>query len=548
LAGNGALGGSHCRCNLNQQETTMPFYERQPYVQALHLILAEVLRGEILVPRFQRPGTEDTWTPEQRQALLDSIYRGFPVGTILLWSTKTDISFFPKVGGFPIPNPPEGRPNRFLLDGHQRLSTLVQILGAGLLGDAEPTQMNQEEWWFFDLQGSSADSKENFIWLDTPESDNAMHLPLHILLNRSKLNQWIRSQDLEDESVGKAEELRDCLRDYQMPIAILQTDNLDEVTESFKRVNSSGTKMGDFNMVAALAYQEDFDLQQIFQDARAEHLKPIRWDEIADSDILRICVGITGDDPTALNVKSLAIKLRADPAMVEQAFTAIVQTTGILKSCGIHGHEMLPYSWQLIVMALVLHKHPKINQKKHKAFEKWFWLTTYGGVFATGNKSVVYRQSKQALLDMLQDKSEVAMERYIRRNVYWLDRFDFRAVRTKACVLAMARFQDNGKSDGPAHRVLQQGTDALQVLTTKGMRSTWWHLVIETEEGQVAAIRKQANAEGWQAQAAALAAFGIDIVAHPDILSALKVRRDRILKAEEDFVARLGFTWIDRLA
>lgn len=529
----------------------MPFYERQPYVQPLHLILAEVLRGEILVPRFQRPGSEGTWLPEQRQALLDSIYRGFPVGTILLWSTKTEISYFPTVGNFPIPTPQEGPPNRFLLDGHQRLSTLVQILGAGLKGESDTVANSAaaKEWWFFDLAGTSANSKENFIWQETQEAKNAMYLPLNILLNRAKLNHWIRERELKDELVTKAEELRDCLRDYPIPIAILQTDNLAEVTESFQRVNSSGTPMGDFNMVAALAYQKDFDLQKLFKEARERYLAPARWEAIADSDILRICAGIGSGDPTELNVKPLAMELRQYPDRIEQAFTSIVQTIGILKTCGIHGHEILPYSWQLIVMAIVLHNQPAISPEQRDAIERWFWLTTYGGVFATGNKSVVYRQSKQALLDMLQGKTEAAMERYVRRNVYWIDRFDFRAVRTKACVLAMARFQDQGNRHGAAHKALQQGTDALQVLPPNGKRSTWWHLVIETTEGQVAMVRKQANASDWQSQQAMLAGFGIDMATHnTDILPPLEARRDAILQAEADFVTQLGFTWVDRPA
>lgn len=260
----------------------MPFYERQPCVQPLHLILAKVLRGEILVPRFQRPGTEDRWSPEQRQALLDSIYRGFPVGTILLWSTQTEIAYLPEVGNFSIDPPQDGRPGRFLLDGHQRLSTLVQILGAGLKGDSDTAEKPNaakaaKEWWFFDLAGTSANSKENFIWQETQEAKNAMYLPLNILLNRAKLNHWIRERELKDELVTKAEELRDCLRDYPIPIAILQTDDLAEATESFQRVNSSGPPMGDFNMVAALAYQKDFDLQKLFKDARDRHGNAYRY-------------------------------------------------------------------------------------------------------------------------------------------------------------------------------------------------------------------------------------------------------------------------------
>jgi hypothetical protein len=528
----------------------MPFYERQPYIQPLQSIMQEVLRGEILVPRFQRPGTEVTWSQEQRQALLDSIYRGFPVGTILLWTTvNTDISSFDTVGGFNVPKTSEGKLKRYLLDGHQRLSTLVQILGIGL---SETDQLPNEEcreWWFFDLTGRSADSKENFICLNVEKSDDPMHLPLAILLNRSALNRWIREQELDDELTGKAETLRDCIRDYPMPVAILQSEDLAEAAESFKRVNSSGTRMGDFNMVAALAFQTGFDLQEIFANAREEYLEPIRWNSISDSDLLRACAAIADKEPTTLKVEALAKQLRSDPEIVAKAFRSIVLAISALKGCGIHGPEMLPYTWQLIVMATALRDYSSIGIKAQKALERWFWITTYGGVFATGNKSVVYSQSKQALLEMMHDGTETAMERYIRRNVYLLNRFDFRAGRAKACVLTMARLHDGNDKDGAAHKALVLGTNALQVLPIKGgQRSTWWHLVIETEYGVVAAIRSEAKAGGWLSQSNALIQFGLNEIDDDDILPAMESRRDQIQSAEKHFVEELGFTWIGRSA
>ena len=527
----------------------MPFYERQPYIQPLQSIMQEVLRGEILVPRFQRPGTEVTWSQEQRQALLDSIYRGFPVGTILLWTTaNTDISSFDTVGGFNVPKTSEGKLKRYLLDGHQRLSTLVQILGSGLSDTDQITNEDYREYWFFDLTGRSADSKENFVCQYEEHSDNPMLLPLAILLNRSSLNRWIREHELNDELTGKAETLRDCIRDYPMPVAILQSEDLAEAAESFKRVNSSGTRMGDFNMVAALAFQAGFDLQEIFADSRDEYLEPIRWNSISDSDLLRACAAIADKEPTTLKVDALAKQLRSEPEIVAKAFRSIVLAVSALKNCGIHGPEMLPYTWQLIVMATALRDYSSIGVKTQKALERWFWITTYGGVFATGNKSVVYFQSKKALLEMMHGDTEAAMERYIRRNVYLMNRFDFRAGRAKACVLAMARLQDLDKKDGAAHKALALGTNALQVLPMKeGRRSSWWHLVIETDIGVVAAIRNQAKASGWPSQSDTLTQFGVNLI-NDDIISAMKLRRDQIQDAEKHFVEELGFTWVGRAA
>ena len=43
--------------------------------------------GKLRLPDFQRP---QRWEYEDRKQLLDSIYRGYPVGTLLLWSRPAD--------------------------------------------------------------------------------------------------------------------------------------------------------------------------------------------------------------------------------------------------------------------------------------------------------------------------------------------------------------------------------------------------------------------------------------------------------------------------
>ncbi|MCI5166185.1 MAG: DUF262 domain-containing protein [Candidatus Electrothrix sp. GM3_4] len=209
----------------------MPFYERQPYIQPLYLIVAEVMRGEIQVPRFQRPGTEVTWSPERRGDLLDSLYRGFPIGTILLWSARQKIHTLKTVGGFTIPqsDPDQRAEQRLLLDGHQRLSTLVHILGPGLLQGravipAEESFGSGEdrEHWFFELKSEKKGdpSRERFILLKPSQEPRSTQVPLEIVLDRSRLNQWIREHEgaLDESMVVEADALRDRLREYSIPV------------------------------------------------------------------------------------------------------------------------------------------------------------------------------------------------------------------------------------------------------------------------------------------------------------------------------------------
>jgi uncharacterized protein with ParB-like and HNH nuclease domain len=46
--------------------------------------IERISSGDIRIPAFQR---NFVWEPDQVAFLLDSIYKGFPIGTIILWKT-----------------------------------------------------------------------------------------------------------------------------------------------------------------------------------------------------------------------------------------------------------------------------------------------------------------------------------------------------------------------------------------------------------------------------------------------------------------------------
>lgn len=542
----------------------MPFYERQPYIQPLYQIVSEVLRGEIRIPRFQRPGTETTWSPERRGDLLDSLYRGFPVGTILLWSTKSPIRTLDDVGGFRIPkgSPREGQ--RLLLDGHQRLSTLVQILGPGLIQDTQITGIERaprdatvlpEEVWIFELEPTDdAESRDRFILLRQGQEPTPTQLRLSTALDRKALNRWIRDREspLSDAQVTEADALRDRLREYSIPVAVLVADSLQDATESFKRINSSGVPMTDFNMVTALAYRDSFDPQVLFEQYRSELLEPLGWQDVPDLDILRVCAALAEQHPAKMEVDKLAGRLREyGESIIAQTFQAVAGAARTIReACGIHGPEALPYSWQLITLAVSLSRSGDISTPKaaEAAVRQWLWLTTYGEVFG-GVNSAIYDRSVKALGDMTKGGSWKAMERDISKKVRPIVRFDFRAARSKAVALAMARHQDNDDLNGRAHRALASGVSAMGLLQASGMRSKWWHLTVIPEGDLVSqyrdALKHRAAGSPEPSDNKLLNGIGVPDNAHGSISDLLEYRRDLLKAEEQKFISELGLEWAD---
>jgi hypothetical protein len=87
-------------------------------------LLKDVVQGKIQLPDFQRGWV---WDDEHVRSLLVSLGRSFPVGAVMLLETGGEVRFQVR----PVENVPlEGlaAPEKLILDGQQRLTTLTQVL------------------------------------------------------------------------------------------------------------------------------------------------------------------------------------------------------------------------------------------------------------------------------------------------------------------------------------------------------------------------------------------------------------------------------------
>ena len=98
----------------------------------------------LLIPDLQRPYV---WSPQQVTLLVDSMIRGWPFGTLLLWSVPDQ-----QVGSIPyrtfwsvvdrtkaedgtcVPQREPPAPYRMVLDGQQRLQSLLLAVGGDSWG------------------------------------------------------------------------------------------------------------------------------------------------------------------------------------------------------------------------------------------------------------------------------------------------------------------------------------------------------------------------------------------------------------------------------
>ena len=87
-------------------------------------LLKQIVAGSIQLPDFQRGWV---WDDPHIRSLLVSIARSFPIGSIMLLETGGTVHFQPcSIEGVALAN--GFMPERLILDGQQRLTSLTQVL------------------------------------------------------------------------------------------------------------------------------------------------------------------------------------------------------------------------------------------------------------------------------------------------------------------------------------------------------------------------------------------------------------------------------------
>lgn len=351
----------------------VPSYFSDPHIQYLHQILEEIDSGTLLVPRFQRPLV---WEVDQQLELLRSVRHGIPFGSIMIWRTsRDDISRYESFGRFRLPPPSEGSPRQYIMDGIQRLSTLYAALREPSL-DAVEGEPDFE--FFFDLKTDDFTTAENI-------AQAPYMLPLRILLRSVPLIKFQRSfvGDLADAWIEASDSLAEAFRQYKIPVIPIVTEDLEMATQTLQLINRQGTRMSDLHMVHTLTFSSEFDLLQKIEDLKSDVFSSLGWGEVDDEWILNTCKACLGMDMSKTNAKDLSVELKRKPEILEHVASSLKRAILFLRErCGVPSPYMVPYAYQLILLADAFRVRPEPGEEVEKLLEGWFWLTTMGGSFA----------------------------------------------------------------------------------------------------------------------------------------------------------------------
>lgn len=207
-------------------------------------ILDLIDSGDMALPEFQRGYV---WNREQVRGLMHSLYRAYPVGSLLTWVTRTDVAAT-RGGG-----PASDGSVKLLLDGQQRMTTLYGVVRGRppRFFDGRPEVL---KGLFFNLEEESFEfyapgkMDGNPLWVDVTE-----------LIQQGIGAFLARLGALPDMTVERQQGYINRLNaitqvlnvDLHVEEVTGDDKTVDLVVEIFNRVNSGGTKLSKGDLALA---------------------------------------------------------------------------------------------------------------------------------------------------------------------------------------------------------------------------------------------------------------------------------------------------------
>lgn len=421
-----------------------------PTTPRLVNLLQEVREGAILIPDFQRPFV---WDDQQRLDLFDSISRGFPIGSFMLWRTSTHkLKVYERLGpyGFRHRKDQNSSDRRYLLDGHQRLTTLYAALNvnegdklsAGDKDDNEPKLIYYDSSICDEEDALDGGSKRNpeprFVIPRRNEKIPSTWLPLSILFSGRKLWEFVEKLRKEGKhsEADRCNELAEVFRDYSIPLVPLVTEDIDLVTRCFVRLNRGGSFMKESHMLRALTSTSENvkPIDEQFEALKSELANFGSWAELDDQvliNALKIQYGVQiyGDTEKLHDV----LEQQGYDKVLGAFGQSVVDAVRVLSDLGIRGVKALPYQYHLIALGDAARSCSLDELKARKdKLRKWLIGTAYTSYFV-GRFSAI-RKSGAHVKSIIQQGAE-PFPADMTNEVFSHTNYDFKAMRSKAFMM-----------------------------------------------------------------------------------------------------------------
>ncbi len=353
-----------------------------PEVQFLPAIFRRIQIGDIRIPAFQRGFV---WSEAQVLQLLESVYRGFPIGSILFWRVQEPLLKVEAPENTVFPDIEEKFPLSYVLDGLQRLAALYGCFH--YKNTLEESQYNV----IFDID------KEEFLHYRKDSLPDHYLFLSKIFTPKDFLDaqRELSTSEDSDRLLELAVKLHSTFQEYMLPTVTISDRTVDEVVEIFERINTTGTSLDTVDFLRAVTWSEDFDLNNALLDIGS--IAEYEGFQIPDETMIKVFAMAVGEEPTPPAMLEMRkITSTTLLAKLNDAKKYLGTTLEFLKSeCNIYSYDFVPYEGQLLVLVKRFMEEKPLTEEDLGWLRKWFWSVSFNEGYRGRPDSYIIRDIKQ---------------------------------------------------------------------------------------------------------------------------------------------------------
>lgn len=403
--------------------------------QTIREIVEAVYRGQIRIPAFQRGFV---WDPDRVSFLIDSIYKGYPFGSLLYWRTKEALRTERNLGPFTLPEPAADFPIDYVLDGQQRITSIFGVFQTELQREAS------SDWKdiYFDYTQEGDVQESQFLALSPEEVDTTKHFPLNCLFDTVEYRQ--RTRDLPEATAIKIDAMQSVFKEARIPVQSFRTEEKEKVAIIFERINRQGIPLDTLQLLSAWTWSEDFQLQSQFEDL-IEELESYGFSELSDniSLLLRCTAAVLANSCQPESLVTL------NGAVVRERFSEVINgikgALDFLKSeLKVHSIDNLPYQYILVPLSTFFavpgnREHSYTNDQR-KVLSRWFWRVSFSQRYSHGTMRNLGQDIEEIL--KLKNRQPCQLGDFsvtINPDKFKKEKFTLKTVLTSTFILILAR-------------------------------------------------------------------------------------------------------------
>lgn len=326
-----------------------------------------VRKGGIRIPEFQR---SFRWTSSDVLSLFDSILRGYPFGSILLWRKAAPEATL-VIGAIEVAAPaiPDAL---WVVDGQQRITSLVNAV--------DPIAGRDDR---FALAYSL--TRRRFIL--ARDARAGQDIPLPDLFDLGRAFAWLQQNPDAADYAADIQEVTGRLRDVAVPAAVISESEEGVLRDVFDRINSAGRRLRGSEIFDAInSAAADGSTTRVSLGAIADRLDALTgFGRLPDDTVYQAVLVIRHPDLT----RNIRAEFSPDRDVVldysdDDQSAAYSRGEAALQSAirflqhdaGVPHSAFVPFRFHLLVLARYFALFPTPARRNIELLSRWLWRST----------------------------------------------------------------------------------------------------------------------------------------------------------------------------